>query len=389
MIRRSTIGLLSILLLLTACSKNEMLRVVSSSSPLSTAGHIAKSRAIGYVTNPKNLVRDFKRFSKTLRQLFGEVNQQASNTWGEDELELPKTRRYVKYTQDYHSRAVVDFDAGWVHIETVDAKDPKTRLIEATVVALLTPADPRSVDLFSARKVTLGGTPYLKGLVVDQQGKPMTTESQARRYAEFLWHKHRSSHTSKQGHVVTRINIDMVAQHQSLQAKRYRPFIVRYAAEYGISQSLILAIIRTESNFNPFAVSSAPAYGLMQLVPTSGGTDAYRKVHGIKRAPTRSELFDPRENIRLGTAYLWILDRKYLVGIHNPVAREYAVIAAYNGGAGNVLKTFSKDRKQAIREINALTPAQVYARLSKQHPRAETRRYLQKVTSYRRTYVGK
>lgn len=388
--RAATLAVLTALLsgLLAGCSGGEFVRVASSSNPLHTAGSIAKSRALAYAGNPQHLVRDFKRISKALRSLFGKVDEQAGKAWGDDELELPKPKRYVKYTENYHSRVIVDLDAGWVRIESVDSKDAKNSLVEATVVALLTPDDPRAVDLFSAQKVTLGGSPYLKGLVADRQGHAIVNEAQARVYAEYLWQHHRSVHNSKQGHTVTRVEIPMVAQHQDLQTKRYLPLVIRYGAEYRISKSLILAIIRTESNFNPWAVSSAPAFGLMQLVPSSGGTDAWRKVHGVKRVPSREQLFDPRQNIQLGTAYLAILDQQYLRQIANPVAREYAVIAAYNGGAGNVLKTFSADRKHAIQVINSLSPAEVYKRLTAQHPRTETRRYLQKVNRYRREYAS-
>ena len=54
-------------------------------------------------------------------------------------------------------------------------------------------------------------------------------------------------------------------------------------------------------------MSSAPAYGLMQLVPTSGDGIRARKAMGKIKAPTRDYLFDPDNNIELGTAYLNVL----------------------------------------------------------------------------------
>ncbi len=47
------------------------------------------------------------------------------------------------------------------------------------------------------------------------------------------------------------------------------------------------------------------------------------------------------------------------------------MISAYNGGAGGVLNTFSRDRKEAIKKINALNPKQVYSALTQKHSNAE------------------
>src|SRR5262249_19280329 len=157
--------------------------------------------------------------------------------------------------------------------------------------------------------------------------------------------------------------------------------------KYQVSPSLVLAIMRTESNFNAFAVSSAPAYGLMQLVPTSGGRTAYRRVNAVDETPSREYLFDPDHNIQLGTAYLSVLSDVEFHSVSNQSAREYCVIAAYNTGAGNVTRAFSKDRNEAMRIINGLQPPALYEKLRTSLPHEETRLYLVKVTGYRKQYV--
>ena len=95
--------------------------------------------------------------------------------------------------------------------------------------------------------------------------------------------------------------------------------------------------------------------GLMQVVQHSAGRDVFRS-QGKSGLPSRSYLFDPANNIDTGTAYLAMLNNVYLAGIDNPTSRRYAVITAYNGGAGSVLRVFSSDKVQAA-NIIGLSPA--------------------------------
>jgi membrane-bound lytic murein transglycosylase C len=62
------------------------------------------------------------------------------------------------------------------------------------------------------------------------------------------------------------------------------------------------------------------------------------------------------------------------------------VIAAYNTGARNVTKTFDKDPKAAMADINSLDSQALYERLRTGLPFAETRQYVVKVTGYRKQF---
>ncbi len=354
---------------------------------------IARQRVEQYGRDPQALLRDLRAVQRDFQALMAALTGEVGKKWGTKEVKLPEQKKYVKYTQNYRSRAIVDFDAGKILIETLDERDPRASLKNAVVTTLLTPNDPRSVDLFSDKEVTLTGDkePYLLGLVVDQAGQPIRTPTEADQFAASLvaesttTRKVDQDNGEKTAHVVT---IPMVSNFSHRQAEKYRAVVGQFAERYQISPSLVFAIIRTESNFNPFAVSSAPAYGLMQLVPTSGGRDAYRKAKGEDKAPTRDYLFDPDNNIELGTAYLNVLTYTHLDDVADLVSREYCVISAYNTGAGNVFKTFSKDQRAAVDQINKLQPSALYDRLRSSLPYQETRDYLAKVVGYRKQFVS-
>jgi membrane-bound lytic murein transglycosylase C len=184
------------------------------------------------------------------------------------------------------------------------------------------------------------------------------------------------------------VSFDMVADHVSVRAAKYLPLVREYAGRFDVSGNLIMAVIKTESNFNPFAVSSAGAFGLMQIVPSSAGRDVHRFLNGRDETPGRDFLFAPENNIQYGTAYLHLLQYRYLKSIENPVSREYCAIAAYNTGSGNVFKAFGVRPAAAPQKINDLSPLDVYTTLRANLPYQETRRYLVKVLDAKKNFVN-
>jgi len=99
----------------------------------------------------------------------------------------------------------------------------------------------------------------------------------------------------------------------------YNPIIKRAAEKHRIDQELVHVVIRAESNYDAFAISSAGAMGLMQLMPATA------RQYGV------NNVFDPAQNIEGGVRYL-----KDLVRLYNGQTR--LVLAAYNAGQEAVRK---------------------------------------------------
>jgi soluble lytic murein transglycosylase-like protein len=95
------------------------------------------------------------------------------------------------------------------------------------------------------------------------------------------------------------------------------PIIAKASSRYGVETGLIKAVINAESNFNPTAVSSAGARGLMQLMP------------GTARSLGVNDSFDPEQNVMAGTRFLRDLLDRYNGDMDS-------ALAAYNWGPGNV-----------------------------------------------------
>jgi soluble lytic murein transglycosylase len=100
-------------------------------------------------------------------------------------------------------------------------------------------------------------------------------------------------------------------------SSRYDIYISEAAHRHGVSFSLIKAVIKAESNFNPYAVSRSGACGLMQIMPETANA------LGI------IDSFDPRENILGGARYLKGLLAQFQGNL--PLA-----LAAYNAGPSKV-----------------------------------------------------
>ncbi|MCM0083398.1 lytic transglycosylase domain-containing protein [Geomonas sp. Red32] len=123
----------------------------------------------------------------------------------------------------------------------------------------------------------------------------------------------------------------------------FEPIIAACSRKYGVDVALVKAVIHAESGYNPNAVSSKGAQGLMQLMP--------KTAQGLKVADT----LNPSDNIQGGVRYL-----RFLLDTFR--GDESLALAAYNSGLGNVAK------------YGGIPPFQ------------ETRNYVAKVLSYRNTY---
>jgi len=383
---------LLVVMLIWACSKGDMVRVVqiAATGDVASAERMAAEKAARYATDPKALERDILRFQKDFKKLIQTFRKAVGGVWGDKEVKEPKPKVYVKYTQNYLARALVDFDKGVITIETLDQQKPEKSLKNAIATTLLTPDDPRAVDLYTAKTIKLGETPFLYGEIKDHEGQDIRWSWRAERFADHLIKNSlQTRRIQSEGHAkdVLYTTISMVKDHHQIRAQKYKQLVERFAKEFSVSKNLVYAIMKTESDFNPYAVSNAPAFGLMQIVPTTAGQDVskFLKKPGL---PSKRFLFKPDNNIQYGTAYLHLLEYKYLNDIKHPVSREYCVIAAYNTGAGNVLRTFDPDRDRAPQRINNLGPLQVYNTLRRKLPYDETRRYLTKVMDAKKNFVN-
>ncbi|MFW0766216.1 membrane-bound lytic murein transglycosylase MltC [Trabulsiella odontotermitis] len=320
--------------------------------------------------------------------LMGQFAHNIENIWGYNEVLVAGPKDYVKYTDQYQTRSHINFDAGTITVETIAGTEPAARLRQTIIKTLLMGDDPGSIDLYSdTDDIQISKEPFLYGQVVDNNGEAIRWEWRAARFADWLL-QNRMKSRSNGLHVIYSITINLVPNHLDKRAHKYIGMVRQSARKYGIDESLILAIMQTESSFNPYAVSRSDALGLMQVVQHSAGKDVFR-AQGKSGTPSRSYLFDPASNIDTGTAYLAMLNNVYLSGIDNPTSRRYAVITAYNGGAGSVLRVFSDDKIRAASIINSMAPGDVYQTLTTRHPSAESRRYLYKVNTAQKGYRRK
>jgi membrane-bound lytic murein transglycosylase C len=385
--QRTACALLAALCFLaSSCSAQDAVSIARvASGDTSAAVGMARSKAIRYATNPSAIEADYKRF----KSIIVTFRKAVTGNWGKDDSREAQPKQYVKYTQNYLSRASVDFEEGRILVETLDQDAPVKSLREAIITTLLTPYDPRAVDMYSSGPVKLGGTPFLLGEVKDQHGQDIRNEQQAEAFArQLLAEGPQERPASVPGKTVRYVVISMARDHLQVRAVKFKPIVEAASERFGVPRSLIYAIIRVESDFNPYAINTVPAVGLMQVVPQTAGADVREYLTKSRSEPSKAFLFEPQNNITYGTAYLQLLSTRHLPGVADPVSREYCVIASYNGGSGALLKTFDPNRARAIAAINSRPPTAVYDTITRNHAAEETRQYLRKVLAAKKQFTG-
>lgn len=117
--------------------------------------------------------------------------------------------------------------------------------------------------------------------------------------------------------------------------RRLSRAIVREADRHGLDPLLVVAVIRNESSFNPYAVSRVGAMGLMQLMPDTGRWLLERR--GLKLGRPQN-LYDVELNVELGTSYL-----SELVARFGSVERA---LVAYNAGPAAARKILAQPARR-------------------------------------------
>lgn len=346
---------------------------------------------------------EFDSYQKLLQKEYDGYIKELSSFW--EKPIMSSKKRWVAYSEDKKTRTDVDFENETIVVETIaeSEQEAKERLKEAlaNVVTIDTKkaheSDPLEQRLSKIKKPSsladdeIEPEPILSTVIFDKEPSKDELISYVDEKANNKNIKSSSSKKVKDSRVYT-LNVSMPSNAMLKRSKLYYEEVKKQSLRQNIPIPLIFAVIHSESSFNPRARSHVPAYGLMQIVPKTAGVDTYLFLYDKKKVVSAQYLYNTKNNITMGSAYLHILYYKYLSKIKDPQSRLYCTIAAYNTGAGNVARTFTgtNDRNRAALVINRMSPDEVYEKLISDLKYNETREYLKKVSkrmvSYHKAY---
>jgi len=312
-----------------------------------------------------------------LNTLKDNYRQQVSDLWGDSEQSFSSNFRYIKYTNDYRSRSIIDFQQGSVRVETLAQPNSQQYLKQAIEYTLLAPERPKYTDFYTSYSSEVKGNPFLYLQVRDNDGKAIKWHWRASRYANYLI-KHKRKQITMNGRSVDAVTFTLTANHTKVRMQRYQAQIKQSAQRYGIDNNIVIAMIQVDSLFNPYALNRHGRIGLMQI-SDSIGQDVFHQQKKYPFKPQPNWLFNNDNNLDIGISYVNLLDKQYLKKISNPKSRYYATLASYIAGPQNMLQTFSKNKNEALSIINGLSSYEVYQSFTNAQSRPEIKNYVYEV----------
>lgn len=361
----------------------------------------------GFTQHRQQVFEEYDAYRKQAFEEYANYVKSIDAIWGEEYFADDTQKDWVEYSDDFRSRSIVDFENGAITIEVAleesdaDKKQVVDERLAATIEKMLTSKGttcPYESKVDVSQPLTK--KPILDGLVdlaPYEEKKPQANNATVKKSnvaataKKIVEKSPRKVNTVKgedgKTRKVVQVQMSLVKDNLSKSAMVYKDLVAEFSQKFQIEQPLIFAIIEQESAFNPEAKSWVPAYGLMQLVPTSGGRDAFRYVYKRDEIPTHSYLYNPRNNIELGTAYLRVLMNQFK-SVADADCRRLCVIASYNTGAGNVSRAFTgaTNLTKAFPKINNHNYSSLYRYLTTNLTHQEARNYVAGVTKKREKY---
>jgi membrane-bound lytic murein transglycosylase C len=358
---------LSFVTIVNASEYSDMLRSMQSFKKEQTNNiTFVHKQNIDIVTQNK------KYYSKISTQATAYYNKYISKKWGKDNVKLSNKTTFTQYNEQMDERQSVDFEHGLITVEIVS--DEKIKVNPEYFDKTIETFSQESVSQAVKKDpVVVLETKYMEKKAVVAVDNNINDNSKF--LSGYIEQKKITPDDIKEKKVIMKngdnkyiyyVDVKMVPDHLKKRALKFKPYVLKKSREYGVEPSVIFATIQTESYFNPLAKSHVPAYGLMQIVPTTAGIDAYYALTKKKKLLSPSYLYNAENNIELGSKYIQIIREQYLKGITNPESRFYCAATSYNAGIGSLFYAFTgskSKRLEAIRMINSMTPERVYNHL--------------------------
>lgn len=321
---------------------------------------------------------EFDQYVAQAQQEFNKFKTKVSESW--DNPTFSDQFKWVSYSPSLQIKREVNFEKNTIQVTTIAGETTSIEELKEEIVrtSQLTIGEAQQADAYTSELIEATNVEKLS----DKTFLPIseTPKVQAQELDKALENVAVTKAKDSKGNTVLKAVISFPPSWLNRKEQRFFDTVEVYAEKYKLEPEFILSIIKTESAFDPTATSHVPAFGLMQIVPSSAGLDATNFLFGEQQLLNKEYLFDPEKNIEVGTAYLHLLRSRYFKGVTNEESLKYCITAAYNGGMGPIYHIFGGKRSVAIKNINQLEPQQVFQTIQQKHSAAETRNYLKKVS---------
>ncbi len=344
----------------------------------------------------QNMEQEYAAYAKKQEEDFRKFKERIAFKWGKENVKTSGQYNWVDYSANDETRTNVDFEKGEAEIEILipkeKAKNPeevKKRINKG--LQQLASAKGDINDFEQQDNKAVENDPIMNGLVQMENGKFLMASNAAEFSGELMQSgnvQKKNISTDSTEWVQVSIKFPLAPDYLQKRILKYYGLAQEFAQKNNVALEHVLAVIHTESCFNPKARSHVPAYGLMQIVPSSAGKDAFKYLYKKDSLLTAEYLYVPKNNLELGVAYLRLLMRREFRNVSDDRSRLLCASAAYNTGAGNVSRAITGKKRvsDAIDDINAYTYEELYDYLCKNLPYEETRKYIRKINERRKIY---